>query len=128
MSPCTNVEVQWRDRKRYYGIPLSFESYAVSEDRLFLTYGFLHQSSNDIPLYRIRDISVSRSLSQRLFGVGTIRVTTLDNKIVALENIRDPGRVKELLYQNVEYQKKIRRFRHGEYIPYVDREFWPFDG
>ncbi|MBE6949778.1 MAG: PH domain-containing protein [Ruminococcaceae bacterium] len=123
MSPCTNNEVQWRDRKCYCGIPLSFESYAVSHDRLFLTCGFLNQSSKEIQLHRVRDIALSRSLSQRLLGVGTVSVTTSDKKVVVLENIRNPAEVKELLYQNAEEQKRIRRFRYGEFLPYADIDF-----
>ena len=115
MSPCMNVELQWRDRKRYYGLPLSFEVYAVSKDRLFLSWGFLHQAYQDILLHRIRDISLTRSLSQRILGVGTVSVTTSDNHVVLLENIRDPILVKELIHRNVEEQKRSRRFRYGEY-------------
>ena len=118
MSPCANVDVQWRDRKRHYGLPLSFEVYAVSADRLFLTNGFLYQASKEIQLYRVRDISLTRSLGQRLFGVGTVSVVTSDNKVYVLENIRDAAEVKELLYQNAEEQKRLRRSRYGAYLPY----------
>jgi len=31
--------------------------------------------------------------------------------------------VKELLYQNAEEQKRIRRFRYGEFLPYADIDF-----
>jgi len=116
MRTDTLIEVQWQDRKRYYGLPLSFEVYAISRDRLLLTCGFLQQKSEDILLYRVRDISLSRSLSQRLFGVGTVSVRTSDNRVVELENIRDVYQVKELLHQNVEQQKWSRRFRYGEYL------------
>ena len=35
------VAYLWRDRKRYLGMPLSFTRYMLSEDRLFLSRGFL---------------------------------------------------------------------------------------
>lgn len=125
MSPCMNIELHWRDRKHYYGLPLSFEVYAISRDRLFLNDGFLQQTYREVLLYRIRDISLSRSFSQRFFGVGTVSVTTADNEVIQLENIRAPFLVKELLFQNVEDQKRSRRFRFGEY-QICDAETFPW--
>lgn len=126
MSPCNHVDVQWRDRKHYCGLPLSFETYAVSNDRLFLSSGFLRQASREILLYRVRDISLSRSLSQRLFGVGTVRVTTIDNEVIILESVCAPFQVKELIYQNVLEQKEARRFRFGGYPVNNAEAFWYF--
>ena len=65
------VEI-WHDRKRILGMPISFTRYALSEDRLFLKRGFLNVRHDEIVLYRVRDLRVSVSLWQRIFGVGTI--------------------------------------------------------
>ena len=59
MEPITYI---WKDRKRILGMPLSFTRYAMSEDRLFLSTGFLSVSDDELLLYRVRDISVKRSL------------------------------------------------------------------
>ena len=64
------VEI-WHDRKRILGMPISFTRYALSEDRLFLKRGFLNVRHDEIVLYRVRDLRVSVSLWQRIFGVGT---------------------------------------------------------
>lgn len=114
----TTDRVLWSDRKRYYGLPLSFEIYEASEDRLFLTDGFLHRQSREIQLHRVRDISYKRSISQLIFGVGTVTVTTSDNKTLDLENIKHPLQVKELLYRTSEEQKRVRRYRYREFPPY----------
>ena len=106
----------WKDRKRFLGMPLSFTRYAISEDRLFLSVGFWSIRDEEVLLYRIRDISSSRSLWQRLFGVGTITVTSSDKTTptVVLKNIKNPMTVKELLHTNVEEMKLRRRVRVGE--------------
>ena len=57
-----NIEYIWRDRKRYFGMPISFTRYGLSEDRLFLSVGFLNIKDEEILLYRVRDINTSRSL------------------------------------------------------------------
>lgn len=106
----------WHDRKRYLGLPLSFTRYALSDDRLFLSVGFFSIRDEEILLYRIRDISCRRSLWQRIFGVGTITVTSSDKTTptLQLKNVKKPLQVKELLHHQVEEMKLRRRVRVGE--------------
>ena len=106
----------WKDRKRFLGMPLSFTRYAMSEDRLFLSVGFFSIKDEEVLLYRVRDISSSRSLGQRLFGVGTLSIASSDKTMptLILKNIKDPLYVKELLHQQVEENKLRRRVRIGE--------------
>jgi hypothetical protein len=112
----------WRDRKRFLGMPLSFTRYALSEDRLFLSVGFLSIKDEEVLLYRVRDISSSRSLGQRLFGVGTVTVVSSDKTMpsLVLKNIKDPMRIKELLHNQVEEMKIRRRMRVGEVMGMPD--------
>ncbi len=109
-------EYIWKDRKRFLGMPLSFTRYALSEDRLFLSVGWLSVRDDEILLYRVRDISVSRTLGQRLFGVGTITVLSSDKSqpSLVLRNVKKPMQVKELIHDNVEEMKLKRRMRVGE--------------
>lgn len=106
----------WKDRKRFLGMPLSFTRYALSEDRLFQSIGFLNIKDEEVLLYRIRDINTSRTLWQRIFGVGTVTVLSSDKSMptITLKNIKDPLRIKELLHQQVEDMKIRRRVHLGE--------------
>lgn len=110
------MEYLWKDRKRFLGMPLSFTRYALSEDRLFLSVGFLSIKDDELLLYRVRDISSKRSLWQRIFGVGTITVTSSDKSTPNLElkNVKKPMEVKEILHAQVEEMKIRRRVRIGE--------------
>ena len=111
-----HIEYLWRDRKRYFGLPLSFTRYSLSEDRLFISQGFLNIKDDEILLYRVRDIDTSRSLGQRIFGVGTVTVMSSDKTMptLVLKNIKDPIFVKELIHKQVEETKIKRRVRFGE--------------
>ena len=111
-----SIQYIWKDRKRYFGMPLSFTRYALSEDRLFVSVGFLNIKDDEILLYRVRDIDTSRSLWQRLFGVGTVVVMSSDKSMpnLVLKNIKDPVEIKELIHQQVEEMKLRRRVRVGE--------------
>lgn len=111
-----NINYIWKDRKRIFGMPLSFTRYAMSEDRLFISVGFLSIKDDEILLYRVRDLDTSRSLWQRLFGVGTVKVVSSDKSMptLVLKNIKDPVGVKELIHSQVEEAKMKRRVRVGE--------------
>ncbi len=111
-----NNEILWKDRKRHLGLPLSFTRYSLSPDRLFLSVGFLNVKDDEILLYRVRDISTSRNLGQRIFGVGSVTILSSDKTTpsLVLKNIKDPLRVKELIHDQVEEMKIRRRVRVGE--------------
>ncbi|MBR6595378.1 MAG: PH domain-containing protein [Oscillospiraceae bacterium] len=111
-----NIQYLWRDRKRYLGMPLSFTRYAMSEDRLFTSVGFLSIKDDEILLYRVRDLDTSRNLWQRLFKVGTVKVISSDKTMpnMVLKNIKNPVEVKEMIHSMVEECKLKRRVRIGE--------------
>ena len=111
-----NIKCLWKDRKRHLGLPLSFTRYQLSEDRLFLSVGFLNIKDDEVLLYRVRDIDTQRSLWQRIFGVGTVTVMSSDKTMptLVLKNIKDPLMVKELIHNQVEEMKIQRRVRFGE--------------
>ncbi len=116
------MEYIWKDRKRYLGMPISFTRYAISEDRLFLSVGFLSVRDDEVLLYRVRDIGVRRTLWQRIFGVGTVTVTSSDKSTptLVLKNIKNPLDVKEILHHQVEECKMRRRVRVGEVMGRMD--------
>ena len=110
------IRYLWKDRKRFLGMPLSFTRYMLSEDRLFLSKGFLNVKDDEILLYRVRDIATSRSLLQRVFGVGTVTVLSSDKTCptLVMKNIRNPIAVKETLHKRVEEMKLRRQVRVSE--------------
>ena len=112
----------WRDKKRYFGMAISFTTYSLSEDRLFRESGLLHRSYEEVLLYRVRDISLKRTFGQMIFGVGTIIIHSTDKSSATLElqNVKSPQQVKELIHQLVEEAKSRRRVRFSEIAAYSD--------
>lgn len=108
----------WQDRKRILGMPITFTKYGLSEDRAFLQTGLLNTKFEEVLLYRIQDISLSITLGQRIFGVGTVTLHSADKTTphLALKNIKRPMEIKELIHQQVEEMKEARRLRLGELI------------
>lgn len=112
------IQYLWHDRKRILGMPITFTRYSLSEDRIFLETGLLSTRLEEILLYRVRDISLSIGLGQRIFGVGTVALVSSDKTLPTLElkNIRRPREVKELIHHQVEEMKIRRRMRVGELL------------
>ena len=110
------IEYLWKDRKRHLGMPLSFTRYRLSEDRLFCETGFLNIKADEVLLYRVRDLELTISLGQRIFGVGTVCVHSSDQSIphLDLKNVKHPREVKELIHQKVEKAKNDRRMKSME--------------
>ena len=110
------TEYLWNDRKRWLGLPWTFTRYRLSDDRLFLETGFFNRKTDEILLYRVRDLSLSISFGQRLFGVGTVCIVSSDKSLphLDLKNVKYPAQVKELIHQKVEQAKEKRRMKSME--------------
>ena len=111
-----SIVYKWKDRKRILGMPITFTRYRLSEDRLFCEKGFLNIKQDEVLLYRVRDLQLTMSLGQRIFGVGTICVVSSDKSLPHLDlvNVKDPRNVKELIHRSVEEAKDKRRMRTME--------------
>ena len=105
------ANILWHDRKRYFGLPISFTKYSMSEDRLFVETGLLNLTQNEVRLYRILDLQLKRSIGQRIFGVGSIIVSSSDKSLGTFEikNIKHSANVKEMLSVQVEQQREEKR-------------------
>lgn len=97
----------WQDRKHHLWFPLSFTKYTVADGRLYINTGLLSSREDECLLYRVTDISLKRSLAQRLFGTGTIELMSKDQStpMILLENIGKPVQVKRMLSSLIEKER-----------------------
>ena len=101
----------WKDRKRtIFGLPWSFTRYILTDEKLLIVKGLIRQEEEEIRLYRILDMSLSRTLMQRLDRVGTIHCCSSDKTASEFEiqRIKRPREVKEILSDLVEKQRIAR--------------------
>lgn len=54
------------------------QSYKLTNQRLIITYGLLSKRTEEIELFRVQDLSVERSVFDRMFGVGNIVIVSGD--------------------------------------------------
>lgn len=104
-------QVIWKDRKHHLWFPLGFTSYRVADGRLYINTGLLSSREDECLLYRILDITLTRTLAQRLFGTGTILLNTRDQStpVIRIENIARPKEVKRLLSDLIEKERLSKK-------------------
>ena len=101
----------WSDRKRtLFGLPWSFTHYILTDEKLLIVKGFIMQTEEEIRLYRILDMSLTRSVMERIDGVGTIHCCSSDKTASEfdIKRIKDSRKVKEMLSDLVEKQRISR--------------------
>ena len=117
-------ELLWKDRKRtkFFGLPWTFTVYRLSSDRLFIKRGFFTTHEDEVRLYRILDISLKRTLLQKMFGLGSIICHSSDKTMGDFEisNIKHSYDVKNLLSDLVEKERMAKRVTNREFM--VDDE------
>ena len=112
-------EIVWSDRKRIiFGLPWTFTKYTLTKEKLLVESGILNKDEEEIRLYRIMDMTLKRSLWQRMFGLGTIHCCTADKSSpeIDIQWIKDSANVKELLSDLVEQERMEKRVSSREFF------------
>ena len=106
------LNILWHDRRRIlFGLPWTFTKYSFNEERLFIEDGLLRTTEDEVRLYRILDLKLSRTFFQKLFNLGTIKIASSDKSLKNFEikNIKDPKNVKERLSELIERERDAKR-------------------
>lgn len=116
----TQIEnnILWKDRKRILGMPISFTKYTIDDDRLYLQVGFFKTEVNEILLYRILDVKSSRTLGQKIFGVGTVTLYCADqsNRTLELKNVKNSLQVHKFISEIVERERREKNILGREMV------------
>ena len=118
-------EIIWNDRKRpIFGLPISFTKYTLLGDKLLIDIGLLSTKQEEIKLYRIMDLTLKRTLIQKIFGVGTIHCCSADKTTPEfdIKNIKKPFEVKELISKKADEQRDKKRVTGREIFVQGDDE------
>ena len=112
------IVIFWSDRKRYFGLPISFTKYSLSAERVFVSKGLIKTTYEQTMLYRVVDVKCSITLWQRFFGVGTVTILSNDKSApeVVLCNIQNPLHVKEMVHHLVEAIRQQKDIKPTEFL------------
>lgn len=117
--------VVWQDRKRIaFGLPWTFTKYILTKEKLLIQTGILNTKEEEVRLYRIMDMTLRRSLFQRLFGLGTIHCCSADKSTPEFDIKWVPrsAKVKETLSDLVEAERMAKRVSSREFMTDEDGE------
>ena len=117
-----DVKVHWKDRKRYFGMPISFTQYFILEKegewlKLFCETGFLSTHFEEVQLYKVEDFTLNQTLTNKIWNEGTIIIKSNDKTAPLFKIIRvaNPYKVYDLFTSLVARDRKERNFRWGEF-------------
>lgn len=109
----------WEDRKRIiFGLPFTFTTYHLTKEKLLIRSGILNTKEEEIRLYRIMDVTLNRSLWERLFGLGTIHCCSADKSTPEFDIrwIPHSADVKETLSNMIEEERQAKRVSSREFM------------
>ena len=115
----------WKERKRIWcGLPWTFTVYSFDEERIFVDTGFFNKRQDEIRMYRVLDITVTRKFGQRLFGMGSIQLKTSDKTMGDFENknIQKVMDVKMQLSDLIEANREKKRVVSREFMSSNDAD------
>lgn len=100
-----------KKRTAFLGLPLYFTKYTIEENILNIRRGFFKTVEDDIFMYRIQDVRLSRTLIERMFGLGTVKCYSSDvtDSQLELKHIKHSREVKDFIMQTSEDERIKRR-------------------
>ena len=92
--------------------------YSFDEERIFVDTGFFNKRQDEIRMYRVLDITVTRKFGQRLFGMGSIQLKTSDKTMgdFEIKNIKKVMDVKMQLSDLIEANREKKRITGREFM------------
>ena len=124
-----NNNTVWKDRKHFMWFPISFTKYEIKNERLYQETGLFNTHYDELLLYRITDLCLKRSLAQKIFGTGTIVLSTKadSDKEVLLKNVKNPKEVTDLISHLVEEARDRKKVIGKEFFDDSSDDLDDFD-
>jgi uncharacterized membrane protein YdbT with pleckstrin-like domain len=81
--------------------------YVFTDERILLQEGVLARDRRDLPLSQVNDHVLSQSLTDRMFGCGTLRIDSIGDQIAELAAVPRAHEVQTTLYELIETDREL---------------------
>lgn len=101
------------EKKRilFFGLPFTFTKYTIKEDVITIDAGLLKTVQNDCYMYKVQDVTLSRSLCEKIFGLGTVICKTGDitDPELSMIHIKNSQAIKDFILNQSELERRKHR-------------------
>lgn len=113
-----NEEIVWSGYKKILRFNNPFTKYTLTNKALYVESGVLRYSCNEIRLFRICDMTITKTVLERICGTGSLKIMSTDKSspTITIGSISDVGTLKKFLSEYVEAERKRQGIRMGEFI------------
>ena len=109
------MEYTEKKRTTFLALPICFTTYFINEEVVRIRRGFLNIVEDDAYMYKVQDVRLTRSILERMFGLGTLTCYTGDTTHPELKllHIRRSSEIKDFLMEASEEARRRRRTMHS---------------
>lgn len=105
--------MEFKEKKRilFCGLPITFTKYTIKEDVIRVDAGLLKTVESDCYMYKVQDVTLSRSLMEKIFRLGTVICKTGDitDPTLTLIHIKNSQTIKDFILAQSEVERRKRR-------------------
>lgn len=100
-----------KKRTKWFGLPICFTTYTIDEEKINIRKGLINLTEDDAYIYKVQDVKLTKSMIERIFGLGTVICYTGDttDPVLKLIHIKHSKEVKEYILKTSEEARIKRR-------------------
>lgn len=98
-------------------LDVRFYVYELTSQRLRITRGIFSRRTDELELYRVKDITLMQPFFMRIFGLGNVVLDTSDRTtpIVTVHAVKEPRHLLDELREAVETMRMQKRVREVDF-------------
>lgn len=93
------------------------QTYELTSQRLRITKGIFNQTSDEVELYRVKDVLLERKWWMRILNLGSLHLETSDRSLpnITIPAVSDATTLRETLRREVEIVRDKKRVRELDF-------------
>ena len=99
--------ILWSEYRHILMLSWPFEKYTLTNKRLFVEKGVLRYTCDEIKLFRINDLTLTKGILERILNYGSITIISTDKTIpkIRIGSIPNSDQCRQLISEAVERKK-----------------------